>query len=229
MAFALILVIGIVLANVTGGSRSPGSAAPSGGSPSAAASPGGSGGGVKAGGVASGVPVGYPRTREGVTAAAVNYEVARSSPSYVTNQSFRHSVLAVMMASDSLAGQQQVDDRDAIKLTSALGSGKDSSSRLILRAAALGTQVGSYSPEVATVRVWMSELVGMTSSDSPVPVSANWSTYALTLQWQHGDWKISDISQSAGPTPLQTSDRLPDSVGTFRKMDEDFHAPPYVG
>ncbi|MFE0063429.1 hypothetical protein, partial [Streptomyces sp. NPDC059003] len=111
---------------------------------------------------------------------------------------------------------------------SSLGLKRGNSTGMVMRAAPLGTQVSSYSPQVATVKVWMSELVGMTSSDSPVPVTANWATYTLTLQWQQKDWKLADVSQTSGPMPLQTSDEAPDSVSTLRKMDEDFNAPPYI-
>lgn len=227
IGFAVVLGIGILLTTFTGGGSS-GSSASAESAPSATSSPGGSGGSVKTSGTVKGIPVGYPQSKDGAVAAAVNYEVARSSPSYFTDQPFRHSVLATIMTRESVSAQQDEDDRDASRVVTSLGLGAGSSAHMIMRAAPLGTQLASYSPAVATVRIWMSELVGITSTDSPVPVSANWSTYTLTLQWQQGDWKVADISQSAGPTPLQTSDATPDSVDTFRKMDEEFNAPPYV-
>ncbi|MGW2106335.1 hypothetical protein [Streptomyces sp. NPDC001948] len=159
----------------------------------------------------------------------MNYEVARSSPSYFTDQAFRHAVLETVMTRESVKEQQRRDDRDASKVVASLGLDSAGSAHMIMRASPVGTQVGSYSPQVSTVKIWMSELVGTTSANSPLPVSASWTTYTLTLQWQRGDWKLADISQSAGPTPLQTTDRAPDSVDTFQKMDEEFNAPPYVG
>lgn len=228
VGFTIVLVLGLILSNFTGGgSASPESGAQA--SPDVASSPGGSGGTVATDGRVKGIPVGYPRSKDGALTAAVNYEVARSSPSYFTDRAFRHAVLDTMMTRESVSAQKRTDDQDASKLVSSLGLGKEDAGRMIMRAAPMGTQLSSYSPAVATVRIWMSELVGMTSADSPLPVSANWTTYTLTLQWQRNDWKLADISQASGPTPLQTSDRAPDSVDAFRKMDEDFNAPHYVG
>ncbi|MFD0501473.1 hypothetical protein [Streptomyces rhizosphaericus] len=230
IGFAVILVAAIMMANFTGGDSggTPGRDADSPVSGSGP-TPGGSGGDVSAGGSANGIPVRYPRSRNGATAAAVNYEIARSSPSYFTSRGFRHSVLDTIMATDAVNSQKKADDRDAKQLEARLGLDQGDGSRMVMRAAPMGTRVSSYSPEVATIQVWMSEIVGMTSSDSPVPVSASWSTYTLTLQWQKSDWKLAVISQEGGPTPLQTSDAAPDSVRTFEKMERDFHAPPYIG
>ena len=228
VGFVVVLVFGILLTTFTGGESSDsGRESPS--TPNADSSPGGSGGGVRTRDAVEGIPVGYPPSREGAVAAAVNYEVARSSPSYFTDETFRHAVLGTIMTQESVRAQQESDDRDASKLVATLGLTTADAGGMIMRAAPMGSMVSSYSPQVATVRVWMSELVGMTSPDSPLPVSATWSTYTLTLEWQQNDWKLADISQSSGPTPLQSSDKAPDSVDTFRKMDEEFSAPPYAG
>ncbi|MFI1203476.1 hypothetical protein ACH4VR_29275 [Streptomyces sp. NPDC020883] len=230
ISFAAVLIAGIVLTNFTGEGGTPdtGSAQAT-DSPAAAPSPGGSGGKAKADQYAGGVPVGYPHSKEGAIAAAVNYEMARSSPSYFTDQNFRHSVLTTVMAESSMQAQQKTDDRDAAKLVASLGIDRDNASSMVMRAAPLGTRVSNYSPQGATVDVWMSELIGMTNADSPLPVSASWTTYKLRVEWSGSDWKLMDISRSDGPTPLQTSDAAPDSVATFQKMDKDFHAPPYTG
>ncbi|MFE2727102.1 hypothetical protein [Kitasatospora sp. NPDC059327] len=175
-----------------------------------------------------GVPVGYSRTREGAIAAAVNYEIARSSPRYLTDSGTRERILKTIMASDASAGQIKDDNEAGARFYSALGLTADTAGKLIARASPLGSQVVSYSPEVATVSVWMSGIVGLPTPNAPVPVSASWTTYTLVLVWRDGDWKASSISVTPGPTPLQSTGQQPTSTDVFTSMDKDFDAPPYV-
>jgi hypothetical protein len=190
---------------------------------------GGSGPGAKAASVKDGVPVGYPRTKDGSVAAAVNYEMARSSPGYFTDEALRHQVLKTVMSPAALPGQQQQDDQTAKGLLAALGVTPQTAPQMVMRAAPLGTSVSSFSTDVATVRVWMSEVVGVPTDKSTMPVSATWSTYTLILQWQGGDWKITTISQADGPTPLVASDSTPSSTSEMRLANEEFDAPRYAG
>jgi hypothetical protein len=176
----------------------------------------------------SGVPVGYPQTKPGAIAAAVNFEMGRSVASYVTDTDYRHRLLTAVMSSGSLKSQTAQDDQLASQITKNLNLTSVTASSLIMRGAPLGTDVTSYSSQVATVSVWMSEIVGVPTAESPLPVSASWTTYTFTLQWQAGDWKIAAIESVDGPTPLQTNDGSPSSVDTFATMDGEFDAPPYV-
>ncbi|MER6401374.1 hypothetical protein ABT263_35835 [Kitasatospora sp. NPDC001603] len=176
-----------------------------------------------------GVPVGYSPTREGAVAAAVNYEIARSSARYLTDAGSRERILKTIMASDAAAGQIKDDNAAGARFYSALGLTADTADKLIARASPLGSKVVSYSPEVATVSVWMSGIVGLPTPNAPVPVSASWTTYTLVLVWRDGDWKTSSISVTPGPTPLQSTGQQPTSTDVFTSMDKDFDAPPYIG
>ncbi|MGW2540253.1 hypothetical protein ACWC5I_05105 [Kitasatospora sp. NPDC001574] len=173
--------------------------------------------------------MGYSRTREGAIAAAVNYEIARSSAGYLTDSGIRDRVLKTIMTSDTAAGQIKDDNTAGARFYTALGLTADTADKLIARASPLGSKVVSYSPEVATVSVWMSGIIGLPTPSAPVPVSASWSTYTLVLVWRDGDWKTSSISVAPGPTPLQTTGQQPTSTDVFTSMDKDFDAPPYVG
>ncbi len=176
-----------------------------------------------------GVPVGYSKSREGATAAAVNFEIARSSARYLTDSGARERILKTIMASDAAAGQIKDDNTAGARFYSALGLTADTADKLIARASPLGSKVVSYSPEVATISVWMSGVVGLPTPNAPVPVSASWTTYTLVLVWRDGDWKASSISVTPGPTPLQATGQQPTSTDVFTSMDKDFDAPPYVG
>jgi len=173
-----------------------------------------------------GVPVGYLQSQAGAVAAAVNDELARSSADYFTSTAVRHRILKTIMTSQALAGQTAADDQAISTLDDSIGAGPDTP--LIARAAALGTRVDSYSPQSAIVEVWLSGIVGMANDQAPVPVTASWDTYTITLAWQDSDWHVATITSVSGPTPLQTSQN-PTSVDQFASVNGEFDAPPYVG
>ncbi|MCZ1012281.1 hypothetical protein [Streptomyces lydicus] len=173
--------------------------------------------------------MGYPRTKDGAAAAAVNYQVARSAPGYFTDEALRHQELKAMMTSSAVTGQQQQDDQTAKGLMASLGVNAKTASDLVMRAASLGTNVASYSKDTATVRVWMSEVVGVPTDKSQMPVAGTWSTYTLMLQWEGGDWKVATIDQTDGPTPMVAPDSSPSSTGDMRLANKEFGAPRYAG
>ncbi|MFC1435346.1 hypothetical protein ACEZDB_32370 [Streptacidiphilus sp. N1-3] len=179
--------------------------------------------------IVSGVPVGYPHTQAGAVQAAVNYELARSSAAYFTNPSARHKILDAMATAESRAQLIKNDDTGMNHVLVAMGINSGNTNTLVARAAALGTKTDSYSDQVATVEVWMAGIIGTTGDSAPLPVSASWTTYTLTLQWENTDWKLATLSSVDGPTPLDTGTDNPSSVGDFRTANEQFKEPPYVG
>ncbi|MCM2388775.1 hypothetical protein [Streptomyces albipurpureus] len=176
-----------------------------------------------------GVPVGYPRSEGGAVRAAVNYQIARSSARYFTDTSTRRKIITAMAATDSRDRLLRNDDAGMRQVLLALGVTTDNQNELVARAAAMGTKTVSYSDQVATVSLWMTGLIGVSDKSAPLPVSASWTTYTLTLQWQSSDWKLAAISSVNGPTPLDDGGNEPSSVEEFRRADGDFNAPPYTG
>ncbi|MET8676083.1 hypothetical protein ABZW18_00360 [Streptomyces sp. NPDC004647] len=226
IAFGVVLLFGILLSLFGGGGQSEKepdtSAAPT-------SQPGGSGSSASAKKVRNGVPVAYPRTRTGAVAAAVNYQTARSSPGYFTDEALRRQVVETVMTREARAGQLKQDGQATEALLQGLGLTSNAAPQLVMRSAPMGTRLGSYSSSTATVDVWMSEIVGVPREESPMPVSGTWSTYTLLLQWQDKDWKVATISRSEGPTPLVASDSATTSTGDLRTANEEFDAPPYAG
>jgi hypothetical protein len=227
--FGIVLALSIVLMLFGGSANRDGGAAQTTTTAQPTTNPGGSGPGAKASTVKDGVPVGYPHTKGGAVAAAVNYQQARSSAGYFTDAAQRHQVLRTVMTQAALAGQQESDDQAAQGLLAALGVTAKSAGAMVMRAAPLGTSLSSYSTTSATVRIWMSEIVGVPTDNSPMPVSATWSTYTVILQWQNGDWKVDTISQQDGPTPLVAQDSTPSSTSDMRQANGEFDAPRYAG
>ncbi|MFI1700405.1 hypothetical protein ACH419_31110 [Streptomyces bobili] len=230
ITFGVVLALGmaLILFGGDGGKEDSGTSRPS-AVPTPTSQAGGSGPGAKAGSVKSGVPVGYPRTQDGAAAAAVNYQVARSSPGYFTDEALRHRVLETVMTSSALASQQAQDDQTVKGLMAALGVTGQTVPDMVMRAASLGTSVRSYSADTATVRIWMSEVVGVPTDTSKMPVSGTYSTYTLILQWQDGDWKVATIDQADGPTPLVAADQSASSTNDMRLANKEFEAPRYAG
>lgn len=230
IVFGIVLALGMALTlfGGSGGSDGRGSSeAPAGSTPVSQA--GGSGPGAKASSVRGGVPVKYPRTGDGAAAAAVNYQTARSSPAYFTDKALRHQVLKAVMTSTALASQQTQDDKTAQSLMASLGVTAQTAPGMVMRAASLGTSVRSYSDDTATVRVWMSEVVGVPSDTSKMPVSGTYSTYTLILQWEDSDWRVATIDQSDGPTPLVAPDQSASSTEEMGLANKEFEAPRYAG
>ncbi|WSB84170.1 hypothetical protein OHA60_10550 [Streptomyces cellulosae] len=192
--------------------------------------PGGAGGNPQTSALrmVDGVPVGYPHSQAGAVEAAVNYQIARSSAKYFTDATTRHKIIAAMATSEARDRLTDNDDTGMKQVLSSLGISDVNADSLVARAAAMGTKTVSYTDQVATVEVWMAGLIGTTSEEAPLPVSASWTTYTLTLQWQKGDWKLSSVTSVNGPTPVSTGSE-PISVNDFRTADEEFDAPPYIG
>ncbi|MFE1781095.1 hypothetical protein ACFW9F_00510 [Streptomyces sp. NPDC059506] len=228
--FGVVLTLGMALTLFGGGGSADDQGAPKTPADSTPTSQaGGSGPGAKASAVKGGVPVGYPRTKNGAAAAAVNYQVARSSPGYFTDQALRHQVLKTIMTSSAVTTQQAQDDQSVKGLMAALGVTEQSAPDMVMRAASLGTSVRSYSDDAATVRVWMSEVVGVPIDKSKMPVSGTYSTYTLILQWENGDWKVATIDQAEGPTPLVSADQSASSTEEMHLANQEFEAPRYAG
>lgn len=176
--------------------------------------------------IVDGVPVGYPHTRAGAEAAAVNYQLARTRPAYFTEPATRHKILAVMMAPQALTEQIRSDDDQTARVVArlGLGAGDGTSGRFIARAAPLGTRITSYTELAANVDVWMAEVAGVVDPSSVLPPSASWSTYGLTLVWL-GDWKIAALSAASGPVPLAAG-QDPTPVQDWQQVEGSFDAPP---
>jgi hypothetical protein len=232
--FAGLLVTALIL-NLTAGSPARPAGAGAASVPSDTPTPwstadGGAGGNPStAQRVVAGVPVGYPHTQAGSVQAAVNYELARSSPAYFIEPTTRHKIVTAMAASESRAQMINSEDAGMKQLLTSLGINSSNADTLIARAAALGTKSDSYSDQVATVEVWMAGVIGTTSKNAPLPVSASWATYTLTLQWELGDWKLVSVTSTDGPTPLDTGTNAPSSLDDFQTANSSFDAPPYVG
>lgn len=231
-AFVFLLILTLALRAAGGSGTTSGPSLQPSGSPSATAPATSAAGGnpaTSAHTMRDGVPVGYAHARQGAVDAAVNYQIARSSREYFTDTAARHQIINAMATRGSRDTLARNDDAGMTQVLVSLGINDTNDTTLVARAAAMGTKVDSYSDTVATVEVWMAGLIGTTSTSAPLPVSASWTTYTLTVQWQDGDWRLATVNSVTGPTPLDTGGDDPSSVDEFRTADRAFDAPPYIG
>lgn len=182
--------------------------------------------------IADGVPVGYADTRAGAVAAAVNYQLARSKPTYVTDTAARRAVLRQIMAASALQAQINNDDASAAAAMTALGltSGGQGpgGATWMEHSAPLGVQVTSYSSRMATINVWMAEIAGVIGDPNTVlPPSGSYSTYLLTLVWESSDWRIASIATESGPVPSASTNQSPSSQQEWQQSGS-FDPPPPV-
>lgn len=178
-----------------------------------------------------GVAVGYEHSRAGAVSAAVNYEMARTRPDYFTDEHVRRGVLGAMMSRESLAAQLASDNANADAAMARLGLQPGGTgpggARFLARGAPLGTRVTSYSDQVATVDVWMAEVIGVIGENSSLPVQAAWTTYTVTLTWQDDDWKIASLTTKPGPVPVSGGQGPSSSMEWMTRL-EGMDAPPPV-
>ncbi|OLT34408.1 hypothetical protein BJF79_07470 [Actinomadura sp. CNU-125] len=175
--------------------------------------------------------VGYAHSRAGAVAAAVNYEMARTRPDYFTDEQVRRGVLGAMMSREALPAQLASDNTNADAVMARLGLQPGGlgpgGARFLARSAPLGTRVTSYSGQIATVEVWMAEIIGVLGENSTLPPTASWATYSITLTWQDDDWKVASLTATPGPVPVSGS-QGPSSSMEWTKRLEGFDAPPPV-
>lgn len=178
------------------------------------------------GGILAGVPVGYPRSREGAQSAAANYTTAYGSSAMFTPTA-RHAVLAAI--ADPATRTALVTRTDAAFAAQTALFGLDPNGNppkglaFVCRALPVGTKLAQYTPDGATVEVWAAGIVGLAGAGSTKPVSEAWTTTTVRLAWSAGDWKLVDFSQKEGPTPvsgLQAASGAEEIAGAVRDFEE---------
>ncbi|WP_199552750.1 hypothetical protein [Streptomyces sp. N35] len=159
-----------------------------------------------------GIPVGFKQSRTGVQSAAANYAVALGSYDMFEKDK-RRNILAVVMAPQSVQRfEESLDKAYSADLFKNLGLNQDGTTpkgfTFVSRTTPIGTKVTSYSNDKATVEVWCSGLLGLAGEGSTNPVTSDWFTITMELEWvEGGHWQAVTHSQKAGPTPVPGDDR----------------------
>ncbi|MCX4730650.1 hypothetical protein [Streptomyces sp. NBC_01363] len=91
----------------------------------------------------------------------------------------------------------------------------------VSRTAPVGTKVTQSSGTSATVDVWCTGVFGTAGVSSTNPVSNDWFTMTLKLQWDGNDWKVDSFSQKEGPAPVNT-DRTASNADEIAKAAQEY-------
>ncbi len=159
-----------------------------------------------------GIPVGFKQSRTGAQSAAANYAVALGSYD-MFDKDKRHNILAVVIAPQSVQRfEDSLNKAYSPELFKNLGLNEDGTTpqgfTFVSRTTPIGTKVTKYGDGKATVEVWCSGLLGLAGEGSKNPVTSDWFTITMELEWVEGGlWQAANHSQKPGPTPVPGDDR----------------------
>ncbi|MEU9347507.1 hypothetical protein AB0D74_40550 [Streptomyces sp. NPDC048278] len=172
-----------------------------------------------------GIPTGYAHTQQGAQSAGANYATALGSDGMFITAT-RHSIVQTVADPTVMNSMQSGFDADySADFLKRAGLNTDGTapqgSTFVNRTLPAGTKVTSYSDATATVEVWCNGLFGMAGTKSTTPVTSNWFTITMKLNWSGGDWKVLESSQTTGPTPV-TGDNPVSGTDEISKAVQEF-------
>lgn len=171
------------------------------------------------------IAAGFAHDEQGAQSAAANYAVALvsadilkpDSRSAIVRQIFVAERVDELEAKFSQAYDQEFLDKIGLDSNGNAAAGLT----YVSRTAPVGTKTVSYSETTATVEVWCTGVFGTAGVSSTNPVSNDWFTMTLQLQWTGGDWKVDSFSQKDGPAPVNT-DRTASNADEIAKAVEEY-------
>jgi hypothetical protein len=172
-----------------------------------------------------GIPTGYAHSQQGAQSAAANYSTALGSDGMFITAT-RHSIVQTVADPSVMNSMQSGFDTDySTDFLKKAGLNADGTapqgSTFVSRTLPAGAKVTSYSTGSATVEVWCNGLFGMSGEKSTNPVTSNWFTVTMKLNWSDGDWKVLGSSQRTGPTPV-TGDNPVSGTDEITKAVQEF-------
>ncbi|MGY5114548.1 hypothetical protein ACWC2H_01510 [Streptomyces sp. 900105755] len=172
-----------------------------------------------------GIPTGYAHSQQGAQSAAANYATALGSDGMFITAT-RHAIVQTVadpsVMNNMLSGFDADYSADFLKKAGLNTDGTaPQGSTFVNRTLPAGTKVTAYSDTAATVEVWCNGLFGMAGEKSTNPVTSNWFTITMKLNWSDGDWKVLESSQTTGPTPV-TGDNPVSGTDEISKAVQEF-------
>ncbi|MEW1754499.1 hypothetical protein [Streptomyces angustmyceticus] len=201
----VLLLAAIAFANRGGSGNSE---TPSDGSPkdTAHAQPTAPTGTKPATGKTAGIASGFAKTEQGAQSAAANYAVALVSAN-ILKPNERHAIVQQAFApakADEMQGKLDAAYSTAFLKKLGLDANGNAAQGMtyISRTVPVGTKLVRRTGDTANLEVWCTGLFGTAGAKSTTPVTSDWFTMRLQLQWAGGDWKVEGFSQQDGPAPV---------------------------
>jgi hypothetical protein len=158
----------------------------------------------------AGVPVGYPRTREGAVAAMATYGQALADPNVEINDRRRTEVVAAVGTARYARSLQNAEAGFAAMRDGPVGHALGRGARAVFLAVPVAYRVLSFDGSRAVIVSWS---VAIAASDTGIEPRESWDTTITTAVWEHGDWKVDRAQNRPGPVPAQNDD--PSSAAAF--------------
>ncbi|MFD4767400.1 hypothetical protein [Streptomyces niveus] len=220
----VLLIAAIAFANRGGGDTDTSGAG--GGDDRAAGSEPTAASGVKpVTGKSGGIPSGFAKDEQGAESAAANYAVTLVSAD-ILRPAAREQIMRQVFAPDKAADLKAKFDTAYNKtFLDKLGLDENGNAAegltYVSRTAPVGTKVTQFTDSSATVEVWCTGVFGTAGVSSTNPVTNDWFTMTLKLQWVGDDWKVESFAQKDGPAPVNT-DRTASNADEIAKAVEEY-------
>ncbi|MGW1870542.1 hypothetical protein ACWCPS_33980 [Streptomyces mauvecolor] len=173
----------------------------------------------------SGIASGFPQTEQGAQSAAANYAVALVSAD-ILKPDRRAEIVRQVFTADKVpeleANFSKAYSKDFLGKVGLDSNGNAAQGMTyVSRTAPVGTKSTSYSATSATVEVWCTGVYGMAGVGSTNPVTNDWFTLTLQLQWVSGDWRATSFSNKEGPAPVN-ADRKASTADEMAKAVQEY-------
>ncbi|MEU1351781.1 hypothetical protein [Streptomyces sp. NPDC005776] len=221
----VLLLAAIAFANLGGGEGDKGGTSGGSGGSKAGAAPTAATGTKPVTGKNGEIAAGFSQDQQGAQSAAANYSVALVSADILKPTQRAQIVRQVFVTgrvSELEAKFNQAYSKDFLdKIGLDEGGNATQGMTYVSRTAPVGTKVTQFAESSATVEVWCTGVFGTAGVGSTNPVSNDWFTMTLKLQWEGGGWKVDSFSQKDGPAPVNT-DRTASNADEIAKAVEEY-------
>ncbi|MFH8518370.1 hypothetical protein ACH4CE_25420 [Streptomyces gelaticus] len=168
---------------------------------------------------------GFAHDDQGAQSAAANYAVALVSADILKPASRAEIVRQVFVPARVDELEANFNRAYSKEFLSKIGLDENGNAATgmtyVSRTAPVGTKVTQSSGTSTTVDVWCTGVFGTAGVGSTNPVSNDWFTMTLKLQWDGNDWKVDSFSQKEGPAPVNT-DRTASNADEIAKAVEEY-------
>ena len=172
-----------------------------------------------------GIASGFPQSQQGAESAAANYAVALVSSDIIKPGERDGIVEQVFVPDKAEEMQSKMDKAYSASFLKKLGldaeGNPEEDMTYISRTTPIGTKTVNFNKKSAQLDVWCTGLYGMAGQGSKNPVTSDWFTMRLGLEWVNGDWKVETFKQKDGPAPVEGDNRasgaeeIADAVGQY--------------
>lgn len=173
----------------------------------------------------AGIASGFPQTEQGAQSAAANYAVALVSAD-ILKPDHRSEIVRQVFTADKVpeleANFDKAYGKDFLSKVGLDANGNAAQGMTyVSRTAPVGAKTAAYSATSATIEVWCTGVYGMAGVGSTNPVTNDWFTLTLQLQWVNGDWKATSFSNKEGPAPVN-ADRKASTADEMAKAVQEY-------